>query len=187
METNVHGNLHSLNGGAWDCHYDFEALSEANPYMFPKKILNFIAVDSFNAWFKYSTGTVRGLHSPHLASPRIGCDRIGSDRSSTPLIRCVQINRPSIADHQTRASANIAAHQYNWSSCIQHGKDANWPCDLDDLSCGEITSYVDFTEGGGYTDEEIWDIGRDILLFYSSSYQVGTRIFMRQGLNFGDL
>jgi hypothetical protein len=54
METNLHGNLHSLNGGAWGCTTDFEKLNAENPTMYPREILNFLAVDTFNPWYKYS-------------------------------------------------------------------------------------------------------------------------------------
>lgn len=56
LEINVHGNLHSLHGGAWDCYSDLSELSTADPTTYPKKLMDFIGVSAFNLWFKEMQG-----------------------------------------------------------------------------------------------------------------------------------
>jgi len=52
LEINVHGELHSLHGGAYDCPADLKALSDENPERFPLKVMDFIGVGLFNTWYK---------------------------------------------------------------------------------------------------------------------------------------
>jgi hypothetical protein len=48
----VHANLHSLHGGAWNCAHDFAALVESDPEKYPSKVMDWLAVNSFNIWFQ---------------------------------------------------------------------------------------------------------------------------------------
>merc|ERR1719329_1892771 len=54
LETNVHANLHSLHGGAWDCAFDLQALVDTDPHMYPQTLMNYISVYQFNPWYKYA-------------------------------------------------------------------------------------------------------------------------------------
>lgn len=54
LETNVHANLHSLHGGAWECGFDMQALADSDSHKYPQRVLDFISVDNFNPWYKYA-------------------------------------------------------------------------------------------------------------------------------------
>jgi hypothetical protein len=52
LEINIHGEMHSLHGGAYDCYNDFAELVASDPVKYPRKVMDFIGVGAFNFWFK---------------------------------------------------------------------------------------------------------------------------------------
>ena len=61
LEKSVHGNLHSLQGGAWDCNNDLQKMVDSDPVKYPQKVMDYIGVSSFNMWFKEMAGAVESF------------------------------------------------------------------------------------------------------------------------------
>lgn len=59
LEINVHGELHSYHGGAYDCYSDLAEMTAMDGNKYPQKLMDFIGVGSFNLWFKEMTDALK--------------------------------------------------------------------------------------------------------------------------------
>jgi hypothetical protein len=104
LEINVHGELHSLHGGAYDCYSDLSAMTAADSVKYPRQVMDFIGVGAFNLWFKEMTDALKTNSCVEKGDADFPCAL--DDDSCASMTNLINFEDDSVSDEEMFEMAN---------------------------------------------------------------------------------